>query len=864
MPIMKFANVFRPLLVLCMLVLYFFNGSAAQAQSIVTTPEQFFGFQMGEDRKLARWDRIVEYFNKVEHESDRLKVIDMGPSAEGHPFLVLIISSAENLANLDQLQIINKTISDPRGASEAKIEAYIEKGKAVIFQSMGLHASEVGGTQMSPELTYDLLTRNDDEALRILDNVLFFMVPSLNPDGQVMITDWYRETVGTEYEGLSMPYLYHKYSGHDNNRDGDYHNLQESKYMARAMFVDWLPQAYIDHHHMGSYGARFYVPPYCDPIRPYADPLVWREISWYGAHIAYKLEEKGFQGVLNAAQFAGWGHFGWHWITPFHNIAGMLTESASAQLATPLYIHPEQLRANSRAFPEYEAQSTFPNPWPGGWWRLRDIVEQKKSSAWSLLDLAARNKETVLRTAYLKAKNQTERGAKGDVKTVIIPRDQHDFLTSLKMINTLLRSGIEIKKANSDFNVDGMQYAKGSYVISLAQPKMGLIRNLLVETHYMDNSWTRKEDGTPIYPYDLATHTMFEFMGVRVDATSVDVEEDFTILGEHELRTGTLEEGTEGFIIDGRMNNSYKAVNLLMEKGVKVLRLDKGFDSYRPGDFIINKAESKDISDVARATGVDFMPLDNFPHDAAHEVKLGRLGLFQRYDGGNMDEGWTRLCLENFSFPYFSLMSQEVKEGDLNKKCDVIVLPDDSPDRIKGIYTSSSRRTPEKYPEKYKSGIGKEGVEELKEFVKNGGTLVALGSSYKFVVEEFGLKIRNIAEGLDSKELFCPGSTIKVNFDNTHPLAYGMPDEGLVLFRSSPVFEIIPSRTNKDYETIVRYKDKNLLKSGWLIGEKKIAKKPAMIATDYGRGKIVIIGFRTQHRDQTDGTFKLLFNSILE
>ncbi len=861
---MKTTSVLRQLLIIFLILAFFTNKSHAQAKYVITSPQQFFGHQMGEDRKLARWDKIVDYFNKLEGESDRLKVVNMGPSAEGHPFLVVYISSGENIKNLDRLQMINKAISDPRGIEEEAIKEYIQEGKAVICQSMSLHASEVGGTQMTPELAYDLLARNDEETLRILDNVVFVMVPCLNPDGQVMITDWYRETVGTEYEGLSMPYLYHKYSGHDNNRDGDYHNLVESKYMAKVMFVDWLPQAYIDHHHMGSYGARFYVPPYCDPIRPYADPLVWREMSWYGAHIAYKLEEQGFKGVLNAAQFAGWGHFGWHWITPFHNIAGMLTESAGVRLATPVYIHPEQLRGGGRAFPEYAAQSTFPNPWPGGWWRLRDIVEQKKSSAWSLLDLAARNKETVLKTAYLKAKNQTERGASGDIKTVIIPANQHDHLTSVKMINTLLRSGIEIQKADTHFNIDGSLYEKGSYIISLAQPKMGLIRNLLVETHYPENSWTMSEDGSPNYPYDLATHNMNEFMGVKVDALPMDVGGNFSVLDGQEKVIGTVKSGADGYYIDGRLNNSYKAVNLLMAEGVKIMRLDVSDGVSRPGDFFIPDVDENLVNAVANETGVDFMPVDKMPNEGIHQLKLGRLGLFQRYDGGNMDEGWTRLCLENFAFPYFSLMSQDVKEGKLDKKCEVIVLPDDSPERIKGIYSASSRRIPEKYPDKYKSGIGKEGVEELKLFVENGGTLVALGSSYKFVVEEFGLKIRNILDGVDSKDFFCPGSTLKAEFDNTHPLAYGMPDEGLVLHRSSPVFEIIPSRTNKEYETIVRYKEKDLLKSGWLIGEKKIVKKPAMVTTKYGRGKIVIIGFRTQHRNQTDATFKLLFNSLFE
>lgn len=851
-----FSFLFSILLILSPIVL--------SAQDKVTSPESYFGFQMGADRQLARWDKIVDYFSLIEKQSDRLKVINMGPSTEGQPFLLVIISSPANLANLDQLQKINKKLSNPKGIELHEIESYIEYGKAIVFQTMGLHASEVGGVQMAPELAYDLLTRNDSEALRILDNVVFFMMPSINPDGQVMITDWYRETVGTEFEGLSMPFLYHRYSGHDNNRDGDFFNLQESKYIAKAMFVDWPAQAYIDHHHMGSYGARFYVPPYCDPIRPYADPIVWREISWYGSHIAYKLEGEGFKGVLNAAQFAGWGHFGWHWVTPFHNIAGMLTESAGVKLATPIYIHPEQLKANTRAFPDYEAQSTFPNPWLGGWWRLRDIVEQKKSSAWSLLDIAARNKETVLRNAYLKAKNQTQRGAEGDVKTVIIPASQHDVLTSVKMINILLQSGLEIQKAKSDFEVQGMQYKKGSYILSLAQPKMGLIRNLLTETHYMDNSWTRKEDGTPVRPYDLATHTMYEFMGVKVDATDVQVKGDFEMITKAEEMIGYVDSNHKYYHLDGRLNQSFKAINLLLNQGAKVKRINKSTEDFKAGDFIIVKASLEILETVAYETGVAFNGLDELPTEGIQELNRARIGLFQRYNGGNMDEGWTRLCFENFAFDYHTLQGSEVKEGKLNKKFDVIVLPDDSPSGITGKYAKNARRKPEKYPAKYQSGVGDQGTKALKEFVEQGGTLVALGSSYEFVKNTFDLKIRNITENLKSDEFFCPGSTVKVKVDNTDPLAYGMPDEALVLFRSSPVFEVVPSRLNADYKTIVRYQKENLLKSGWLIGEKNIAKKSAMLTVNYGKGKIVIIGFRVQHRNQMDGTFKLLFNTIIK
>jgi len=835
------------------------------AQENITSPKHFFGFAPGADRKLARWDRIVDYFYQLEKESKRMKVINMGPSTMGNPFLVLVISSPENLADLDRLQKINKIISDPRNVPKEIIEAYIGEGKVVICQSMGLHATEVGGTQMTPELTYDLLSKKDVETQRILDNVLFFMIPCFNPDGQIMVTDWYRETVGTKYEGLSLPWLYHKYAGHDNNRDGDYLNLQESKYAAKLMYVDWPPQAYIDHHQMGSYGARFYVPPYCEPIRPYADPLIWREISWYGSHIAYKLEEAGIKGVINAAMFPGWGHFGWHWITPFHNIAGMLTESASAELATPLYIHPEQLKGESRQFPEYEPQSTFPSPWPGGWWCLSDILKQKKISAWALLDLAAKNRETVLRNAYLKAKHQTERGAKGECNAVVIPTEQHDYLTTVKMINILMKSGIEVKKAQQSFSVNGRTYTKDSYLISLAQPKMGLIRNLLMETHYADNLWTHSRDGAPLRPYDLATHTMNEFMGVNAVPVNYNGRDNFTILHQAEEITGKVFSGGKGYILKGRCNNSYKAVNLLLDKGIEVKRLDKSYQGYNPGDFIVLEGFEKIFSEVAHKTGVDFKALEEIPETGIHTVRRGRLGMYRRYWGGNMDEGWTRLLLEHFSFPYESLRDAEIKKNNLKKKWDVIILPSDPPGMITGDIPERYKQwMSTDYPEKYKSGIGEKGIEHLKGFVRSGGTLVTFGESYKYALEEFDLKIKNVMDKYEQTEFFCPGSTVRVTFDNKDPLAFGMPDKGLVVFRNSPAFEVIPNRNNHKYKTIVRYADENLLKSGWLIGEDKLAKKVGMICAEYGKGRIVIIGFRTQHRAQTDGTFKLLFNAVIQ
>jgi hypothetical protein len=292
----------------------------------------------------------------------------------------------------------------------------------------------------------------------------------------------------------------------------------ESKYMAKTMFRDWTPQAYVDHHHMGSYGARLYVAPYTEPIHPDADPLIWREHSWYGAHMAYKLEENGKTGIINDAVYSAWGHLGFHWIAAYHNIAGMLTESASAKLATPIFIHPHQLKGDSRGhLPEYEPQTNFPHPWTGGWWRLRDIVEQQKISAWATLDAAARNKETALRNAYLKAKRQIEKGAEGSPQAYVVSADQHDPLTAQKLVEKLIVQGIEVQIAHETFVADGYIYPEGSYIIWLNQPKYGLIKTLLGRTLYPDNDWTHSRDGRPLNSYDSATDTMAEYMGTEVD-----------------------------------------------------------------------------------------------------------------------------------------------------------------------------------------------------------------------------------------------------------------------------------------------------------------------------------------------------------
>ncbi len=840
----------------------------------VTPPEKFFGHEMGEERKIARWDRIVEYFYRLESESDVLQVRDMGETTEGNPFLLVIISSADNLRDLEHFRKVNNQISDPRGLTEEAIEELVREGRAVVCQSMSLHATEIGGTQMAPELAFDLLTDDSEEVERILDNVIFLMVPCFNPDGQLMVADWYEQYAGTEFEGCPLPWLYHKYAGHDNNRDAFMLNLVESSYMGEILFRQWRPQAYQDHHHMGSYGARFYVAPYCDPIRPHADPLIWREQAWYGAHMAYKLEQSGRQGILNAAQFPGWGHLGFHWITAYHNTAGMLTESANAKLASPKYIHSDQLEgASPKTMPDYAPQVNFPNPWMGGWWTLKDIVEQKKISSLALLDLCARNKETVLYNAYLKAKNQTERGRQSGPRAYVIESAGHDPLTTHKLVKLLCNQGIEVKRSDGEFTADGRAYPAGTYVVFLAQPKMGLVRTLLGRTVYPNTHWSYNPDGTPTV-FDTASDTVAEYMGVQVQPVDECPDGQFVPVGMPRRPEGKVCSSDCGYVLDPRLNDSFAAVSRLLDAGAEVRRLSSPVevdgDMLPAGAFWIEPDGVKpNITEkIARELGLTFMGSSSAAQCPSAIVRRRRVGIYQRFWGGNADEGWTRFIFDEWGIPYTTITDADVQDADsLSDQIDVLILPSDPVHMLVDIENVDSSRAKRKaytdsMPPEYHSGMGEDGLKSLGKFVRAGGRLVAFDAAWAAAARACDLKVENVVEDAGPKEFFTHGSTLRCEVDVSHPVALGMPEEALVFSWDSATFSIVEGMHAERYRVVARYPQSNILQSGRLIGESRIAGRAALLSIDVERGDVVLFGFRPQHRAQTHGTYKFLFNCI--
>ena len=841
----------------------------------VERPESFFGFRLGDDRKMARWDRIAEYFYLLNRQSENIRVVNLGPTTEDNPFLLAIITSADNLANLEELRAINGRITDPRGLSESEIDGLVEKGKVVVCQSMSLHASEIAATQMAPQLAYDLVTGEDEATKNILENVIFLMVPCFNPDGQIMVTDWYDEHVGTEFEGCDPPWLYHKYCGHDNNRDAIMLNLAESRYMARIMFQDWHPHVFQDHHEMGEYQPRLFVCPYCEPIHPHADPLIWREINWYGAHMVYKLEEAGHQGVISGAMFPAWYHMGFHWLGNYHNIASLLTETARAKLASPLYVHPHQLRGEDgntlHTLPHYKPQTNFPNPWPGGWWRLRDMVDQQLVAATGLMDIAARCRETVLRNAAQKALHQTRRGREDDSAGFFIRPDQHDPLVVINLVNALLRQGIDVQRTRTRATVGSRVYPAGTWFVSNAQPKRGVVKTLLERTFWPDDAWARKADGSPTRIFDTTTDTLAEMMGVRaepaeaphaaLDPGSLNLDPAIEPVPVNGAVTG---DGEHGMAVDPRHNAAFGAVNGLLEAGAEVSRttapLSAGGRDLPAGAFIVSEVDQGRAEEIVRHTGAAGYRLEG-PVEG-EPVGTPRIAMYQRYWGGNMPEGWTRMTLEQSGFSYRTVRDADIRGG-LRDLCDVFILPDDTMDMMAGTEQEIERRLKaEPQPEKYRSGLGESEIEAIGDFVEKGGTLVAVSRAGRLPIEKFGLHITDVSAGLPESAFFCPGSTLRIRVDTSHRLGYGMPEQALVMHRNCPVYSINPSHFNDRYEVVAAYPDKDVLQSGWLIGEEHIAGKPAMISVRHGEGRIVLYGFQVNFRNQTQGTFKLLFNAF--
>ncbi len=849
-------------------LLIFFSYGVCLAQEI-QSPEDFLGYQVGADFKLARWETIVEYFNLVSEGSDRVIVEEVGRSTENNPYIMATISSPETIRNIDHYKSLQRKLSHPNEIDENEKDNVLKEAKSVILVACALHSTEIGSSQMSMELLYQLATENDERTREILENDIILLVPSANPDGINKVIDWYEKSLGKPWEGMGMPWLYQKYTGHDDNRDWYMITQKETQILTRVLYDEWYPSILYDIHQMDSGGCRFFVPPFYDPVNPNVDPLIHESLKLIGGHMSTELAENGKEGVITNAIYDNWWHGG-NRTTPYrHNIVGLLSEAASPRIASPIFQRKSQLRGHRRGLKKYAPQVNFTDPWDGGWWRLRDVVEYEEIACYALFTVAARYRDSFNQNYLTMGERAIRLGKEEPPYAFIFPLDQRDVPTAVRLLQILNMGGIDVSMAEEPFTADGVQYDEGTYVIFASQPYRNHLRDLLEPQDYPDR---RVYPGGPAEPpYDVAGWTLSYQMGVD----AVPVQRPFNANTKHletiEFSEGEIDGSGSVYASRNRTTNDFILLNRSFREGIPVSVSIKPIvsrgDNYTTGCLLFspdNSSQQRTLTGWIEELGLEVNRIPSIPKDSAKELIQPQVGLYQPW-APSMDEGWTRFVLEQFEFDYDTLHNADVRAGNLNRRHDVIILPDIGTGTL--LHGMSESRTAPKYV----GGIGQMGVAHLQEFVKSGGTLLCLDTSSMFAINYFNLPVKNGLSGLNRSEFFCPGSILRVNLDKRSPLAWGMDDTASAYFARSYAYEFTDA-SKKEINigpdignpiAVASYDDTITLLSGWIMGEKHLTNKAALVSVSYGNGQVVLYGFRVQHRAQPHGTFRLLFNGIV-
>jgi hypothetical protein len=832
-------------------------------------PGKVFGFHMGADRKLIDWNQISDYFFALDKGSDRIIVKELGKTTLGKPFLLAIISSADNIKNIDRYQAIQQQLANPYDLHEEKAQSLVKQGKVVVLVSLNIHSTEIASSQESVELAYEMVTRTDPGIKKILDNVILLLIPSLNPDGQQMVVDWYRKHVGTPNEGCDMPWLYHHYAGHDNNRDWYMFNLKESQLTAPVLYHQWFPEIVYDQHQMGSTGPRLFMPPYSDPVNRNTHTTVMAETNMLGKHVVADLHEQGFKGIITGMRFNAFFEGTMSKTPLWHNMVGILSEMASVRIATPVYLPRGSLGRYGAEIPKYSRVTDFLDPWEGGWWRLRDIIEYEKAVTYSILDLAATYKKKFMMNFYSMNKESIERGKKEPPYAFIVPLTQHDPNSASEMLKRLQINGARIYRAQSQFVYASQTYPAGTYIVPLSQPSRPCIKDLLEPQNYPDLE--QYPGGPPQPPYDVTGWTINIQMGVDVVEMKTPPRVGLSLTETFDFGpSGMIDTPAKAYLVERRYNNAFAVFNQLLKDNADVywsdMELSIDGKTYPAGTFIIpaQKGIDKKLESLANDFKVPVYGIHQPVPVKGTKAMLPRLGLYHSWTA-SMDEGWTRLVLDNYRYSYKKLYNEEIKKGKLTEKFDVIIIPDLS---IESIVEGKGRRWEHsepvlgdaQKPEKYQGGIGKKGIEALTDFVKAGGTLIAFGEAADFTIEKLKVPAVNVLKGLDEKEFYAPGSLLQIELDTAQPLAYGMPKKTAIRMTKSPAF--ILRLHIQESRAIGYYSEDNPLLSGWLKGPEKLAGRTALAEILIEKGRVILFGFRVQSRAQTFGTFKLLFNAI--
>ena len=813
----------------------------------ITTPEEFLGFRVGEDRKLAGWDETVGYFELLDAESDRVVVSDIGRSTENHRFILCAISSAENVGRLDEFQAIQQALADPESLGAEDAERGMERARAVVAVTCSIHATEVGGGQMSLELAHLLASSEDERVRAILDNVILLLVPSMNPDGLVRVKDWYDASLGTHFEGSIPPYLYHKYTGHDNNRDWFMFTQKETRLVVERIHNAWRPHITYDIHQTRADGMRMILPPLLDPIGPNVDPVVQSEMAALGAHMAAQLISEGKGGVAMNMVYDSYSPSRSY--PHYHGGLRILSEAASAKIASPIDIPRGSLRDDRGETPRVKSWK-HPLPWKGGKWGLRDIVEYDLSATMACLDHAARNRRWWVGNAYEALRRATTRQTKP--YAFVIPWAQHDRSAADELLELLDFAEVEIRRAEKSVVHEGVRVEAGDSVILTRQRFGSFAKTMLEKQSYPDIR--QFPGGPPKQPYDATSHSLPLSMGVACRELKTPVEMELGRLEAGEKgRKRTLGPDAPAFAVGPESNASAPLVNRLLFEGRPVFRasaaLSAGEEALSPGTWVIPASEEAREILSSEGARVNIRPIHSRPSEGLKLLRPPRVGIYASYVP-SIEEGWTRYVFDNYGFRYTSLVDSDIKEGGLESRFDCIIVPHQRVRQLRRGFSSAH------YAPRFSGGLGDRGIAGLRRFAERGGTIIAWDDSSRLLVHHLKLPVSNPLARMSSSDFFALGSLLKIEVDANHPIGFGMPESAAALYMNGPAYRV------EKGETIASFSEENTLLSGLLIGQERIAGLSALVSVPLGLGKVVLFGFRPHFRAQARGTYKLLFNAV--
>jgi hypothetical protein len=838
---------FRALLVIGLVAVIAGYQARTVSQSLgaVTSPAQEFGAAIGDDYFLATYTQLEQYWKKLDAESDRVRLVSIGPTEEGREQWMAIVSAPGNIERLERYRTISRRLA-LGDASEAEARRLAAEGKAVVWIDGGLHADEVLGAQQLIDLSYELARSNDAETARVLQDVIVLVVHA-NPDGHALVADWYmreRDPLRRTLDGL--PRAYHKYVGHDNNRDFFLSSQAETTNMNRVLYKEWLPQIVLDHHQPGPPGTVMFAPPFRGPFNYLIDPLVPSTLDRIGDAMQTRFAAEGKRGVTmrGGAGYSGWWNGGLRTSAYFHNQIGLLTEITGEPTPMQLPVVPER----------QVATADLPMPIAPQRWHFRQAMQYSMTANRAVLDYASKYRESLLLNAYTMARTAIAEGSRDSwmpapglrgtkqraPRAYVVPAAQPDFPTATKFIDALLKAGVVVHRSRADFRANGVSYAAGSYVVRTAQPFRAHVLDMFEPQRYPDDQ----------APYDITGWTLALQMGVKFDRLFDAFEGPFDQVDQVEPPPSAIRGGgTAGFVLSHHQNDSAIAVNRLLRAGVPVYWLsDRSVGSsdgtgsiyVRPGDDARTV-----LATAARELGVTVSAADAVPAGGAFRLHPLRIALWDRY-GGAATSGWIRWLLEQYEFPFDLVFVPDIDAGDLAEKYDVLILPDEA--QLQRV-----DRTAVAVPGEYRHRAGvlteSRSVPALKRFAERGGTLVVIGQAAR-IVASMGVSTEPIPYNI-------PGSILRTRVDNTTPIGFGFEAEVDVFFDNNPVF-----RATGVGGTAVAQFERSALRSGWARGEDQLAGGLAAIDMPYGRGRMVVFGPQIAFRAQSHGTFKFLFNAI--